>query len=659
MSLAPADLERIWHEAWRPDPELDVDEWADLNRVLTSKSAHVIGPWRTSLAPFAREWMKNVSPSSECQRMVVMSARQMAKTDGLGLNWIGYTMACAPGPMIAVQPTLEMGKLFRKQRVNPMIEACAALREVIPLSRSRDSGNTVLVLEYPGGIFRVGGANSSASLRSMPVRLIFGDEIDEWPDDVDGHGDPLAIVEQGAANFPNRKIALAGNPGIRGKSRTETQFMLGDQRRYVIPCPHCGRMDFLTWQGRDWFGSEDGLHHRIEWEKPVPPGETPVAYMVCSGCNQRVEEHYKTDMLARGEWVPMAVGDGRTRSYQISGLYSPLGFRTWSECATEFLNAKDNPSLLRAFVNNVLGETYEERSDRVEVHELQKEGRLEDYGLMPDGSPVEVPHGVGVLVSATDTQDDRLIHLVIGFGAGEESWLIEWRELEGDPRKGQVWLQLDQEISRQFRHASGQLMMVERAVVDSGGHATDDVYKYCAHRRERGVFAIFGDRSQQKPLVGMASRRNRYRAPVFPLCVDTGRADVISRLKMRDRGAGFVHLPKGIELEYLKQLTSTRAMWKYVTGKMTRVWSRTYHPRDHAFDLNVYALAALRMMGPALIQDLARRSAEYSKPAPGGERMDGGTAAPTPAPDPVAPKPTPFQERNAWVRAGLPPSRRR
>jgi phage terminase large subunit GpA-like protein len=172
------------------------------------------------------------------------------------------------------------------------------------------------------------------------------------------------------------------------------------------------------------------------------------------------------------------------------------------------------------------------------------------------------------------------------------------------------------------------------------------------------VFAIFGETTQQKPLVGMPQRRNRYRSPVFPLCVDTGRADIISRLKVRDRGAGFIHLPK-VELEFLKQLTSTRALWKWSKGRMTREWTKAYHPRAHVFDLYVYTLAALRMMGAPFIRDLARRAAERSKPAPGGESLEGAPAAPvSDAPAPPRP-PSPLQRRSSWVNAALPPGRRR
>ena len=85
----------------------------------------------------------------------------------------------APGPMLMVQPTVETAKRVSKQRLAPMIAATAVLRERVAESRSRDSGNTVQVKEFDGGVLIITGANSSAGLRSMPIRFLFMDEVDD------------------------------------------------------------------------------------------------------------------------------------------------------------------------------------------------------------------------------------------------------------------------------------------------------------------------------------------------------------------------------------------------------------------------------------------------------------------------------------------------
>src|SRR6185503_4812963 len=83
-----------------------------------------------------------------------------------GINWIGYVIP-SRAQWLAVQPTVELAKRFSQQRIDPLTEECAALRDRVAPARSRDSGNTVLSKEFPAGILVMTGANSAAGLRSM------------------------------------------------------------------------------------------------------------------------------------------------------------------------------------------------------------------------------------------------------------------------------------------------------------------------------------------------------------------------------------------------------------------------------------------------------------------------------------------------------------
>ena len=91
-------------------------------------------------------------------------------------------------------------------RIDPAIEHCPALREKIKSPRSRDSGNTTLMKEFPGGILILTGANSAVGLRSMPVRYLFLDEVDGYPDEASTEGDPVDLAIQRTATFNNKKI---------------------------------------------------------------------------------------------------------------------------------------------------------------------------------------------------------------------------------------------------------------------------------------------------------------------------------------------------------------------------------------------------------------------------------------------------------------------
>ena len=153
---------------------------------------------------------------------------------------------------MAVWPTVDMAKRNSKQRIDPLIEESAALSALISPARSRDSGNTILAKEFRGGVLVMTGANSAVGLRSMPVRYLFLDEVDGYPGDADGEGDPVALAVQRAATFVNRKVYLCSTPTLKGFSRIETAYLESDQRVFEVPCDHCGEHSPIYWRDIRW-----------------------------------------------------------------------------------------------------------------------------------------------------------------------------------------------------------------------------------------------------------------------------------------------------------------------------------------------------------------------------------------------------------------------
>lgn len=641
VSREEAIVNAAWRAGLAPEPMLTVSEWAEAHRVLTGRSSAEPGPWRTARFPFAREIMDRLSVYDETRRIVLMGGRQLAKSE-IGLNWIGYVIHHAPGPMLLVEPSVDMAKKTSRQRITPMIEETPALHDRIPVAHARAAGNNIFIKEFPGGMLMLTGSNSSAALRSTPIRYLFANEADEYPDTVEDKGSALSIAEACTNNFPNRKVYITGNPGVRGVSRIEYEFLAGDQRRYFIPCPRCGVFDFLTWNGfQDYVAQAGAGHHRIAWDEDEPR----TAHMVCGACGGKVLEHEKEWMLPRGEWKPTAEGDGETVSYQISSLYSPFGFKSWADCATEFKKKHLDPSELRSFVNEVLGETWEERSEKVDVDTLM--ARQERY-------VGQVPEGVGVLVASVDVQGDRLEVIVKGYGAAEESWLIEWEAFPGDPARQDVWFAVDRYLTGTFTHASGRLLGVECVTVDSGGHHTDEVYRFCKPRQRRTLgkaptrwvqhlYAVKGGSETKAPLVGRPSRHNRYRTALYVLCTDTGKGTLMARLRIPTPGPGYVHLPAGLDPEYCEQLTAERAVWRYSRGQKGRVWQKQ-RDRNEALDLEVYALAALKILGEPFIRTLGERAQSLARP------VEGGAPAAAPAPAGImAPRALRRRKPTSWV----------
>ena len=140
---------------------------------------------------------------------------------------------------------------------------------------------------------------------------------------------------------------------------------------------------------------------------------------------------------------------------------------------------------LKGWWNTALGLPYENAIGTIEVEAL--ESHREEYNA-------ELPDEVLVLTCGVDTQDDRLECEVVGWGVGHESWGIEYRVFYGDPGQKDVWQALDDFLLKTWSYSDGERLGIACVCIDSAGHFTDEVYKFCKPRARRNIFAIRGMR---------------------------------------------------------------------------------------------------------------------------------------------------------------------
>ena len=336
-----------------------------------------------------------------------------------------YIIDNEPGPVMCVQPTTDMAKRFSRQRIAPMLEETPVLRRKVRENRSRDDANTTLMKDFAGGVLVVSGANSAASLRSMPVRYLFLDETDAYPQDVDGEGSPIVLAEKRTSTFARRKVLKTSTPTIKHFSQIESSYLQSNACIYHVPCPHCGEMQPLE------MGTKSP--HGLRWDKDESDRYVPgtVRY-VCAHNGCEILEHHKPAMLTAGRWVPTRTSQrpGVLTGYHLNALYAPLGWVTWSDIVHQFTEAvqatrQGDNSRMKTFVNTVLAETWEVKGEGGDAAALA--ARAEDYPL---GS---VPRGGLMLTQGVDVQPDRLEARVWAWGRGEESWLVARHIIYGDP----------------------------------------------------------------------------------------------------------------------------------------------------------------------------------------------------------------------------------
>jgi len=562
-------IDWAWRNGIRPEPQIPVAQWADRHRMLPDTAAEP-GRWRTARTPYLKEIMDTLSTGSPYERVVMMKGAQTGGTEA-GLNFLGYIIHNAPGLVMLVQPSLDMVRRNTVTRIDPLIASSPVLRDLVASPRSRDAGNSLFRKSFPGGQLVMTGANSAIGLRSTPVRYLFLDEVDGYPGDADGEGDPVALAIQRTATFKGRrKILMVSTPTLKGYSRIEAAFEESDQRFFHVPCLHCGDMAPITWA-------------RIRW----PEGRRRNAFLICEACGGIHQEHDKAKLLEAGQWKPTAEGDGRTAGFHLSALYSP--WETWAEIAVEHGKVMKDPARLQVWVNTKLGESWEDQAgDTVPADPLMD--RREVWGE-------DLPEGVAVLTAGVDVQGDRLELQVVGWGRDEEGWVVDYRVIWGDPSGPRVWADLDLALQATYPHAKAVPDLPIRAVaIDTGGHHTKAAYEFCRTRLNRRIWAIKGRGGPGVPVwPRRPTRTNKGKIPLFIVGVDSVKDAVYARLKLTEPGPGFVHFSRDRDAEYFRQLTAERVVTRFEKGRPIRSWQpKRDGERNEALDTFVYASAALQ-----------------------------------------------------------------
>lgn len=560
----------------RLDPDLTVSQWSDRYRVLSQIASSEPGKWRTDRTPYLKEIMDCLSPSSPVEKVVFMKGVQCGASES-GCNWLGYIIDQAPGPTLMVQPTVEMAKRLSKGRIAPMIEHTSCIRKKVKEARSRDSGNTVQSKEFPGGVLVITGANSAVGLRSMPVRYLFLDEIDGYPGDVDGEGDPVSLAVARTATFSRRKIFMTSTPTIQGLSRIELEYETTDKRLYHVPCPGCFHFQPLRWE-RMVFDDGAGAQYR------------------CENCEMLIGHHHKTTMLSQGRWIATAPGDGKTAGFHLSGLYSPVGWFSWDDAVRQYQQAKEDDKLLKVWTNTVLGQSWVDKGEAPDWQRLFD--RAEGYTQIPDG---------GLLLTAgADVQKDRIEVEVVAWGKDKQSWSVDYVVLPGDPAKASIWQALSDLLDKCYPHENGTELSITMLAIDSG-YATQEVYGWVRRYPHNRVMAVKGVESGAVPLglpkrVDVTTRGKTLKAGcrVWMVGVSILKSELYHWLNVtRDEDghfpSGYCHFPK-YDPEYFKQLTAEQLVSKVVKGYTKREWQKT-RDRNEALDCRVYARAASIAIG--------------------------------------------------------------
>lgn len=606
-----------------PPPRIDTAEWAAKYRHIAKGPER--GPWRNERTPYLVEPMQCASSHTPYERVVLWFATQLGKSEVL-YNAVMQRIHTDPQDMMMVQPTLQDAQDHSAQRFLPTIMQTPAMRGKVAVRKSRDESTSWRSRSIQGG-FTVffGGANSAASLASKPIGFAVADEVDKWPADVDNEGPPLGLLEERMSNWGgNRKLIIASTCNIKGQSTIEREYLASDQRKYHVPCPHCGETQILLWGSKTDWG--------LKWLKTDGGRARPeTAVYICRHCGAAIEEHKKEGMLAQGIWLPEAPGNGlgKRAGFWLNKLYSPLGWKGWPSLVEEWEAAQEarligNSSPLKKFLNSSLAETWEETGTGADSKALA--ARAEDYELGI------VPRGGLMLTMGVDTQPDRLEARVWAFGRGEESWLVARHIIYGDPNldentQASPWTRLSEIRRTPIMHAVGSQLLIEATCVDTGGHNTHAVYAYCRTHAQSNVLAIKGASTYGKSVLAKPAMIDvTHRGKTMPrslklwqIGTDTAKHLLYGRMRVTQVGPGYVHVPKSLQTtDEFEQMTAARLMPATVQGRSVLRWITPHGKREEGGDCMVYAYAAACYLGIQTYREpgWARRETMYAPREP-------------------------------------------
>lgn len=585
-----------------PAGAITVSDWADANRILSPEASAEPGRWRTSRVPYARAWMDSFN-DPYIHTIVLKTSSQVAKSETLN-NVAGYLIDHDPCPILMIQPTIDRMKDYSKKRIAPMIRDTPCLAATVHDEKSRDGDNTVLSKGFIGGHLLMAGANAASGLASNPIRVILADEVDRYPQDVDGEGDPLSLAIVRTTTFTNRKICITSTPTIKGQSRIEEEYDRSDKRRYFVPCPECGEMQTLK------FGN-------LVWETdPDDPNKVTSCHYACEAQGCAIEPHHKLWMLEPengAEWVAERPHTGIV-GFEINALYSV--WLTWTEIAERFIKANNEakrgkPELLKTFVNTILGECWDTANEASDIQGL--ENRVEEY-------LATVPAGTLLITAGVDTQPDRLEVEIVGWGLGEENWSIDYHILWGDTNHPQVWSELlavltsPLECEREDSTGTRIKRYIDATCIDSGGHNTQAVYNFCRNNSGRRILAVKGSSAGAKEIITRRPTKLKGGTLLYAVGTEIIKDKLFGHLKTPEPGEGYAHFPGFIneagfiepsyDEEYFKQLTAEKRKPKIRKFDKNDPYGRSQwvyvkiRSRNEALDCRVYAIAALYHLNP-------------------------------------------------------------
>ncbi len=571
-----------------PKPKISLSQWMEQEMRLSAESSAVPGPFRFGDAEYQRGIADAITDTRN-EEVVIMSSSQVGKST-IQRGALGYYAERDPSPILAVLPTEKVARDFASNFVDPMIRDTPCLQNLFSSEDGRE--NTKLRKQFPGGTLSLVGSNVPSDLAMRPVRVVLGDETDRFAISSGKEGDPLTLARARTKTYShNRRLIWTSTPVHAETSVISRLFEASDKRYFMVTCPHCDHEQPLEWG-------------QVKYDVKEP--QKAVYLCAGEGCGTVWSDIEKRRLVRKGRWVATAPFSG-TAGFHLSELYSP--WSSLGEIAARYVKAGNNPELLQAFWNTTLGLPWSgdmianaSADSLIERKEAVKNRR------------VTHPR-VALVTCAVDVQQDRVEVGTVGWGPGNEQWILDHQRLYGDPTGTRVWHDLEEYLQRVYEHPSGQQLRIEGVAIDSSAF-TQHVYDFADKHQSIGRpwYAIKGD-DGVRPIWMRSKQKLKGGTKLYIVGIDDAKADLYIRIRNETVGPGYVHIPDWLSDEVIQQITAEYAATELnKQGFPVTKWHKRKGMRNEMLDLMVYNYAIERSLNYDLDQRLRRFAAKDVKP---------------------------------------------
>ncbi len=618
-------------------------EWVEQSIIMGQPRP---GPFRYDETPYCREIIDCLAPDHPARWVAVMKGAQIGFSAGVIIPACGWIIKESPANTYF---TVGSPDLIEKagEKLDLMIKNAGLKDYITPQvqkKRNSKTGDTATKKDFMGGYINITTPNNHKEWRDVSLKYGFIDDFEAAKSKSKESGGTRKLMEQRFSAYKDtHKIFYISTPELKSSSNIEPAYLLGDRRKYMIPCPCCGEYIELLWDvmvdGKKVGG--------ITWDAPNGQLiESSVGY-VCQKCSGFFNDKDKKKWLNAGRWEPTATPSRPGfYSYHINCLYAPTWMYDWKHYVRNYMdcNPPGQPRLeaeYMTFVQTCLGLTYEPEAREINAAKLMENLQPYSPGIIPEKLSREQGNGDVILltcgadlngtmkgVNGAEFDDARLDYEIIahtesgatysilegsigtfiprentlkGIKADRKKWTYEHN------KENSVWPEFEKLLSREFKTDTGRTIKIHLAALDCGAYASTAAYPYL-DKTNCPVIGVKGEREERYTILNSDKK-------IFKEAAERARLFILQVGMIKDKISEYMQLKweRGKEMQpgnFMNYPLPSDGMYEYETffkhyesehraevknpdGETLFRWvKKSQTLQNHKFDCRVYNLAA-------------------------------------------------------------------